>query len=100
MGVRGLRAELSVPGGLYGVRPAASMCRSLVWAGFPKGTSVMLLLVAPGTAPEPGPGLVLRTCWGLASGHLRRGAGAGRLVLAALGSGASGWVLGWALLGK
>ena len=88
-----MRAELSVPGGSYGVRPAASTCCSLVWAGFPEGTSVMLLLVAPGTAPEPGPGLVLRTCWGLApdasaEGQGREGgAGRARLRCSRVGAG-------------
>lgn len=52
-----------------GVKPAASTRCSLVSAGFPEGTGLMLLLLGPGTAPKPGPGLVQRTCWGLASRH-------------------------------
>ena len=60
-----------------GVKPAASMWHSLDWVGLPEGTHLMLLLVGPGAAPEPGPGLVLRPLWGLASRHQHQGMGRG-----------------------
>ena len=101
VGVSGLTAELSVPGDSYGGQTcslhALLPCLGRVPRGHWLDAAALGSWHCPRAWAQSGAEDMLGAC--LQTPALE-GAGAERLVLAALGSGASRWVLRWALLGK